>query len=288
MSPTPFAWSNRSSGIPFDVTFQIAEKNGRKIRLCEVKAHKWLLAMVSDIFKTMFYATNVGDKAENVIKIEKTTASAFQIMIDSVYNAKSIEESLAGKSIHEIFDVVNLVERYQIPELKEAIQQLLAEYPITEHTVLEVAEEAMEYVNMFKDEANDLLLNCAKFLKSQFKDLNSVYTYAAANKEHKEVFATLLALVQDVTPSECPNCKSETCKDGEEVKNEEFREGLVVTNKKLDGGWGKWDYGTGRVTKVENKYVTLESIKQGRYGVKFNDSYGKTYKSKPDFLFSCK
>jgi len=198
MTPTPFAWSKRTCGIPFDVTFHIVE-NGQ---LHEVKAHKMILAMVSDIFKTMFFATEVGNKTANAIKIEKTTAPAFQIMIDAVNSSKSIADSLRGKSVQEIFDVVNLVERYQIPELMSAVQEFLSEYTITEDTVLEVAEEAMEYTNMFEDEANILLHACAKFLKAKFKDLDSVYTFAEANKDQKEVFSTLLAMMKNVTATE--------------------------------------------------------------------------------------
>jgi len=199
MTPTPFGWSKRTCGIPFDVTFHIVE-NGQ---LHVVEAHKMILAMVSDIFKTMFYATEVGNKTANAIKIEKTTALAFQIMIDAVNSSKRIEDSLQGKSVQEIFDVVNLVERYQIPELVKAVREFLSEYTITEDTVLEVAEEAMEYTNMFEDEANILLLACAKFLKAQFSDLYSLYLFKWANKDQEEVISTLLALMKKVETSEC-------------------------------------------------------------------------------------
>jgi len=208
MDPSPFAWSKRSCGIPFDVVFQIVE-NGQ---VHEVMAHKWILGMVSDIFKTMFYATNVGDKAANVIKVEKTTAPAFQIMIDSVYDSKSIGEALWGKSVHEVFDVVNLVERYQIPELMRDVKYHLHEYPITDETVLGVAEDAMEYSNIFEDEAKILLLSCARFLKDKLRDLDSVYAYAAENEDQKEVFSTLLALMQGVTArSEMINDRVYSC-----------------------------------------------------------------------------
>ena len=119
VSAEPFDWprlitkmTNESFGIPPDVTFQIKE-NGE---LHEVKAHKMILGMVSPTFMTMFYTTDVGDKNANVIKIKKTTAPAFRIMINAVYNVKSIDASLEGKSVHEIFDVMILVLMYQIAE----------------------------------------------------------------------------------------------------------------------------------------------------------------------------
>lgn len=68
------------------------------------------------VYRFLFYTTDVGDKNANVIKIKKTTAPAFRIMINAVYNVKSIDASLEGKSVHEIFDVMILVLMYQIAE----------------------------------------------------------------------------------------------------------------------------------------------------------------------------
>ena len=42
-----------------------------------------------------------------------------------------------------------LVEMYQIAELIEAVKEQLAKYPITDDSVLEVAEDAKEYTRMF-------------------------------------------------------------------------------------------------------------------------------------------
>merc|ERR1719186_792455 len=172
-------------------------------------------------------------------------------MLDAVYNVKSFGDSLKGKSVHE---------RYQIHELVEAAKEHLANYPVTEDTVLEVAGDAMEYTNMFKVEVQQLLLTCAKLLKDKLKDANSLIRYAAKNKG--EVFYTLQDLMNDLIPTECPNCRKELCQNGEEIKDEEFRVGLLVTNKKTGGGWGEGiDLATGipgRVTNVGDLSFCLE------------------------------
>ena len=134
-----------------------------------------------------------------------------------------------------MFDVVNLVERYQIAELTEAVKEYLANIPITEDTVLEVAADAKEYVEMFEAEAEQLLLTCAKFLEPKLKDTKSMKRYAAENKDRRVEFATLLCLMNDITPAECSNCKKEICRDGEVVKEDEFGEGLMVTNTEWNG-----------------------------------------------------
>merc|ERR550519_3142353 len=132
MSPKRFKWSllagiaDEAFGIPPDVTFLIVE-NGV---LHKIKAHKVILGIVSPRFK-MFYATEVGDKTAQEVKIEETThfsrevtyservgnsfrvvtnettAPAFQILIDAIYDTKSIEDSLKDQSVKEIFDVVH-------------------------------------------------------------------------------------------------------------------------------------------------------------------------------------
>jgi len=274
-----------SCGIPTDVTFQIEEDG----QLHEVKAHKMIVAMVSDTFKTMFYSTQVGDKNANIIKVEKTTAPAFRILMDAVYDVKSIGESLSGKSVDEVFNVVNLIERYQIKELMEAAKEALDNYPVTEDNVLEVAGDALEYSKMFETKVHQLLLKCAKFLMPKMKDFNYMVSYAAGNKRRKVEFATLVALMNDIKPPECPNCKNEVCRDGEVVKHDEFGEGLLVTSNRAIGNfWANYDYGTGRVTKVEAAHVTVETIKAEATSGGFDGGrYPKAYNNTPRFLFRC-
>merc|ERR1719203_771473 len=136
----------------------------------------------------MFFTTNVGDKTAKEIKIKETTKEAFKIMIDAIYSTKSIEDSLKGKSVKDVFNVVDLLERYQIlglleevkknlskriksfflPEvfifldsvekyqfldLLEAAKMSFSNYPLTDDTVVNVAAEAFAYTGQFKEEA---------------------------------------------------------------------------------------------------------------------------------------
>jgi len=144
MSPKPakrFKWSLLASladetfGIPPDVTFLIVEKD----QVHKIEAHKMLLGVVSPTFKLMLYTTRVGDNAaKKEFEIKETTAPAFQTIIDAIYATKSIEDSLRDKSVKEVFDVIFLIEQYQIVQLKQAVEELLANYPVTKDTVLEV------------------------------------------------------------------------------------------------------------------------------------------------------
>jgi len=150
MSPAHFNWSkliadltDETFGIPPDVVFQIEEND----QVQEIMAHKTIFAMISPYFKMMFYSMVAGDKTTKVFKIENTTAPAFQIIKDAIYNNKSIEDSLQDKSLDEVFDVVVLIERFRIKELMEPMKEYLATYPVTDnskYSALKVAKKAME------------------------------------------------------------------------------------------------------------------------------------------------
>merc|ERR1719186_784734 len=109
---------------------------------------------------------------------------------------------------------------------------------------------------------------------------------AKENQDRKEVVATLFALMDDIIPTECSNCKKEVCQDGQVVNDDEYREGLFVTNNRAIGGWGNKDYGTGKITKVESNQVTMMSIKPGVNGTWF-PAYA-LFKGHHYYLFSCK
>jgi len=210
-------------------------------------------------------------------------------MIDSIYEKKSLEESLKGKSVQEVFDVINLIEQYQIAELAEAMEKHFADYSITEDSVLEVAAEAAQYTTLFQKEAKLLLLTCAKFLKPKLKDLQSVFEYASKT-DHKEVFSILLAFMKELPPTECSNCGYENCQDGKPIKEDEFRVGLIVTSNPAAIGiyWGS-DGGTANVKSVNAGTVTVASITSGSsYSFADNHSYDKSRSGQPTFLFFCK
>jgi len=293
INPTSLDWprlisqlTDATFGFPPDVVFQIVEND----QVHEIDAHKVILGMVSPVFKTMF-STDVGEKTSKVFKIEMTTANAFQIVKDAIYNNKSIGESLEGKSVDEVFQVVELIERFQIDELKKDVKDYITNYPITEDTVLQVAEEAMEYNILFEDESRLLLVACAQFLIPKLQDAKYMLRkiYAKENKDREKVIATVLALMADIVP--CPNCKYPVCQNGKPVKQDEFRKGLIVRCNIASGHWGKNDYGIGKITKIKGTSLTWAQVKPGvtQNGITGYICDGpKFYTVRyPDFLFSC-
>jgi len=185
---------------PPDVAFRIKDNNGEH----EIKAHALVLAMASDEFNKMLFGRGNNMEQTSEYIIVRENKAAFEIMVNAIYNTSPIEESLKNKSVHELFTVLDLVMKYQIPELVLAVKELLAIFPLTDDTVLEVANDAMQCSSVFQelqDDANALLFLCAKFLKPKFNDAQSVFQYAAQNEDWKDVVYKLQVLMKDIASS---------------------------------------------------------------------------------------
>ena len=250
--PTDIDWSSRpakflqpDSEIPSDIIFQIVEDEPKQNVSHEVKAHKMILAMASPVFRKMFYVSETEDKTAKKIVVKETTVAAFQVMINAIYRMESIKDSLKEKTMDDIFAVLNMVVKYEIPELVLATRECLANFPIKEIKIaLEIASATMKYSVIFQEEAQLLLLSCAKFLQPKFSDANSVFKFFADNPNHKDVIQELMILMSSIE-IECTNCLQKPCQTGKTVQKSQFRAGLVVANDKthpsywgLNSNWG--------------------------------------------------
>ena len=72
--------------------------------------------------------------------------------------------------------------------------------------MLAVAGDAIKYLNIFDEEAKELLLQCVKFLKPKFSDVKSIFKFSAANKEHRDIMGELFALMDNMDLVQCDNC----------------------------------------------------------------------------------
>merc|ERR1719186_2278163 len=205
--------------------------------------------MASLFFNRMF-VMDTKDKNAKELLIKETTPQAFQIMKDAIYNTKLIKHSLNGNSVPEVFSVLDLVTRYEIPELQISVREYLAKFPLTDDNVLDVAEDAINYTETFADEAQSLLMTCARFLKPKFGDVQSVFRYVADNEDRGDVVLKLQVLMKEEASLHCTNCQQETCLDGQEVLDSQARVGLIVTNN--IGHWQKQavNFGTAKIINV--------------------------------------
>jgi len=73
-------------GIPTDVEFTFKEDGAGSPILGEIRAHKFILALASDVFKNGFYG---GLADESIIEVKDVTKESFGAMIDFIYNKKT-------------------------------------------------------------------------------------------------------------------------------------------------------------------------------------------------------
>jgi len=221
-----------SFGVPTDVNFQIlGYQNGedQESSLGIIKAHKIVLALASPVFKSEFFG--LAKETKDTIPVKETTVKSFQRLIDFIYGKKIEWKDI---SVFEMFDIVNLAEKYQIPELSEELIFQLRNYPLTMENVLDIAETAEQF-NQFETVVSKLLETCANFLKSKLKTKKSqrqfILKQSGTGKEKLVVHLLSMA-------SPCSNCRKSECKNGQLVTNcDILAEGMQITAADVTGPW---------------------------------------------------
>ena len=304
MDPTVIDLSSKSarfisenSEIPPDITFKFTKDiDGDN----KVAAHKFVLAMVSQVFRNMFFVTNTKDRSANEIHIKDTTMEAFQIMVEAIYNVKTMKESLKGKTIDEMFAVLYLVTKYKIPELELATKECIASFPVTGDNVLEVATDALQYEATFKEASHHILLACAKFLQPKFADSSYLLQFVADNGDRMATVHKLAVLIKDLPAPTCTNCLVNPCQHGTGIEETQFRVGLKVAYnpsvQRKDNGHGYWNQGltelTGKVQEIlaDSKVrvnVNLKFLPQ-RFTTNTTSDHCLKWNEQCTFIFNCK
>jgi len=230
--------------IPFDVTFKIVgnsnssvDENESSVDVHdkEIMAHKFIMAACSPVFKKMFYG--VMKETSDIIPVKHTTADAFSRLIDYIYQ---VDICCEGMTILETFDLVNLAERYDVPELMDELTEQMKLVPITMKNIMEVATTANKFSH-FEAASSALMLTCAKHFQEKVNKAEDQVKYMVAR--HKEgngtVALILLSLVETLPPIKCSNCNEKVCLKKTAVARSKIVEGLKVqVNKACNTYWG--------------------------------------------------
>ena len=120
-------------GLPPDVVFCVIEEDvGEECSGNDtIAAHKYFLAMVSPVFKAMFFG--LTKESREVVPIRGTSKDAFTLMIHYIYQKKIC---WMEKDVSVLLEVVNLAEMYDLEDLMEEVKKPLAKYPLTPETVI--------------------------------------------------------------------------------------------------------------------------------------------------------
>ena len=161
------------SDIPPDVSFLVTGEDEKSCKT--IKAHRWALAGVSPVFRAQFCGP-MKDEQE-LIKVEKTTAEAFQTLIDFIYRHPRQDAFLINNTNcpQKLFELLELAERYQVWDLKNVVNESLQNFVVRRENIIFAASVARNYKAAFEDMSVTLSMKCLKFLRATTKDSDDVF-----------------------------------------------------------------------------------------------------------------
>ena len=112
-----------------------------------------------------------------VIEVEKTTAEAFQTMIDFIYRHPRQEIFLINNTDcpQKLFEILELAERYQVLDLTNVVNEAFQNFVVTRENMIFAATVASNYKALFEDSSVTLSMKCLKFLHTTTKDSEDVF-----------------------------------------------------------------------------------------------------------------
>ena len=161
---------------------QHQEQQQEQKKVKKVPAHKFLLAGASPVFRRQFLGAAKENTAEVVIK--DTTIEAFTTMINFLYvdphpKQFTLEDIDCPQRLCE---VVNISERYQIPDLLKMATSALENLPVTKENLIFTAMTAKNY-SVFDKVSKMLTTKCQAFLSSKLKTAEDVFSMIVRTKE---------------------------------------------------------------------------------------------------------
>jgi len=217
-----------ASDIPSDVKFIFEKEEDGEMTVKEVRAHKFILALVSDVFRNGFYG---GMPDDGSIKIEDVTKESFEAMIDFIYEKK------ADVSIYDwdvLCSLYYLGDKYNIKILMRESLKAIHSKEITIENVLNVGQLADQ--NTVHEELAETLYEAAALGLSKmfggevdkvqefFNELDT--TEAPISSSSLRSLVKIMARVRKQTV--CENCKAAPCLNGREVTPENCVPGAVI------------------------------------------------------------
>ena len=226
-----FDWSilstllTSSSTIPRDIKFKVVDKEDGLVTTLE--AHKFILALHSDHFNNAFFGSGVNfkEEEEGVVVIKDATKEAFEDFLGFNYEKKIAFEK---KTLRELYDILNLAERYQVEELKDAVCNFIQNFPLSIDNVVESAATAQEFLH-FENASQALFASCVAFTKTQFTNVDSVLTFVQRHDDETTVMKLLKEVKVPADSPKCSNCQQKPCRYQSDILAQDLlMPGMVV------------------------------------------------------------
>jgi len=226
-------------GIPTDVKFTFKEDGAGSPILGEIRAHKFILALASDVFKNGFYGGLAGD---SIIEVKDVTKESFGAMIDFIYNK---ETDLTTYDFENLCTLYYLADKYNISVLKEETLKAIRRKEISPKNILDVGFLADKH--SIHEELVELLYEAAaESLSHKFNgDLDKVvefYTEIDASATKASVSCKSLVKImkrvkrvrkRKLSSPVCENCENSPCITGKGLNKDNFVPGAKVRDTLL-------------------------------------------------------
>jgi len=239
--------ASSASAIPTDVKFLFKEEeeDGSET-VKEIKAHKSILALVSDVFRMGFYGGFSDNGSIDIIDVKK---ESFEVMIDYIYN-KGVD--LGTYDIDVLCTLYCLGDKYNIQILAEESLEKIRSKDISAENILHVCHLADQY--SIHDQLVDTLFGSAALCLSKILDdkltltkVSQFFSKITADASVSPSAMTLVKILGKVKkPVVCGNCKADPCMSGTKVSRENFvpnAEIKLVSSVSLTGTAMIRDYG---------------------------------------------
>ena len=271
-------------GIQSDVTFQFVDDNGFEVIDVdhiideEVKAHKMILALVSQKFKDIFYTT---PPSSDVFVIKNVAKDVFAAMIAFIYGNR---EDLENLSMTELLELVILAEEYEVVGLVKTTMELIENFSVTEENLLETVKEVLEFENI----SDVMFHHCAAYIKANL-NLSEIEEFITCLDQEKMVAEKLRCAMSLLIPPPCSNCLSSPCLDKTTIPHTERLVAgcqVAVQNNNCPDKWGSSPLGQhGEVTKMTSLQMVQVAWCDGsesEYNVHHTDN-----KNDPQLVYHC-
>jgi len=288
--------ASSASNIPTDVKFLFKkEEEDGSTTVKEVNAHKFILALVSDVFRAEFYGA-LPD--ENTIDIKDVNQESFGAMIDFIYN----REGHLGT-----YDLDTLCALYCLGDRDKYNIDILVKESLTEIRCKEISTENILNVGLLAEQyspreqlVDTLYDSAAQSLSEKFDgEFGSVIEFfnklgAEAEAPASPSVTTLMKIVGKVKkPTVCENCKSSPCMDGIKLTLENFVPDADVMLEASVSLTGK------AIRPTSNEISQFLFVKRGasqvevkNYSLHYNEGQKKnvdlrTFKEDYVFVYNC-
>jgi len=254
-----------ASNIPTDIKFLFKKENDGVTAVQEIKAHKLILALVSDVFEKAFYG---GFQDDGSIEIKDATKESFEAMINFIYTK---ETDLSIYDFEMLCSIYCLSDKYNIDPLKEETLEAFKSKDISADNVLNVGVLADQH-SAHEELTETLYESATKSLRKMFDgQLTKAADFCAkidadTSPSLCRSAVKMMARLKTISPAGCSNCQASPCLGGVRITRTNLVPGAMVLSL---GGIYKI---LGLHPNEANKYIVLKKDGQIAF-ITFQDEH---------------